>query len=97
MLCVVEVKCYSCGRVCGEIRVPSQERPSMRLVRPVAVGRPCGLNTERLVRCTHCGGNIYLDETACVYGYEVYPPASEQQPPLERRLFNDRRRTRRAA
>lgn len=71
MLCVTEVKCYQCSRVCGEVDGLRPQDFDLRRIRADVSTYRCGLESGRPFRCSRCGGNIYLGDVECVYGYEV--------------------------
>ena len=59
---VAQVKCYSCGRVCGEVK--GEDLYGLRLQDmyvPKYAGR-CGPAEGDPFRCSCCGGLVYMDQ-----------------------------------
>lgn len=73
MRCVAEVKCYQCSRVCGEVRGLRPQQLDLFDVRVNPQVHRCGLRPGPLLRCSRCGGNIYIGDVECMYRYETLP------------------------
>jgi len=71
MLCVAEVKCYQCSRICGEVGGLRPQGFDLRRIKVDVTAHRCGLSPGRPFRCSRCGGNIYLGDVECVYGCET--------------------------
>ena len=71
MLCVAEVKCYQCSRICGEVEGLHPQDFDLRRVQVDLSTYRCDLESVWPLRCGRCGGNLYLDDVECVYGSET--------------------------
>ena len=68
---IAEVKCYLCSRICGEVDGRDPQELDLRRVQVDVSARRCGLKPGQPLRCSRCGGSIYIGDVECVYGREV--------------------------
>jgi hypothetical protein len=98
---VADLKCYMCGAVAGAIESdqalagPAANRPVM-LRRPGET-EPVQVMNWRRLRCTRCGGPLFLDETEVItrridqYNWLDERPRRGRPP---KRILEERRRER---
>ena len=68
---VAQVKCYSCGRVCGEVKGEDLYGLSLQdMYVPKYAGR-CGPSEDTPFRCSCCGGLVYIDQPFSANSGEV--------------------------
>lgn len=60
MIITAEVTCYLCSRVCGEVEGDLTEPLRISAIYPV--GGLCSLSPKAPLRCSRCGGAVYLDD-----------------------------------
>ena len=75
MLYVAEVKCYLCSRRCGQVRAKRLKELSLRGALLALSGDTCGMDPRRTLRCSRCGGNVYLGEVENLMSYQINPAA----------------------
>jgi hypothetical protein len=67
MKTVADVKCYHCGRVSGEATLAPGSQTVVIAFSPASGYRVASDSVrEGHLRCGHCGGPVYLDETRVV-------------------------------
>lgn len=98
---VADLKCYMCGGVCGSIESdqPLTGTPGLRpvLLRRPGEAQPVQLVDWRRLRCTRCGGPLFLDESEVItrrideYNWLDERPRRGRPP---KRLLEERRRER---
>ena len=57
-----QVKCYSCGRICGEVKAPSVHDLNLKNFYIPKYAAAYGLSEGTPLRCKRCGGAVYIDE-----------------------------------
>ena len=71
---VAQIKCYNCGRTCGEVVGPSIRDLTLENARvPEYIGesgRPDGIPS----RCQRCEGSVYVDEPFTLSVGEILAP-----------------------
>lgn len=92
MIIAAEVKCLNCSRVCGEIEGVPLGPISFEEIRPYGEEWTCPPIAEARIRCSRCGGSVYLDEVR-----EVKPPLLDVADALEPKRRRVRRRIKAAA
>ena len=70
---VAEVKCYNCGRTCGEISAQSLHDLTLDNIRVPEYTRRCGLSKGTTLRCERCGGSVYIDQPFTAGAGELIP------------------------
>ena len=78
---VAQVKCYNCGRICGEVSAPSPYELDLEDVyRPdYAIGY--GLSQSNYPRCSRCEGAVFIDEPFTAGAGELLLPQDVQSRP----------------
>jgi hypothetical protein len=98
---VADLKCYMCGAVCGSIE-SDQPLTGIAASRPVLLRRPgetepTQVGNWRRLRCTRCGGPLFLDESEVItrrvdeYNWLDERPRRGRPP---KRILEERRRER---
>jgi hypothetical protein len=98
---VADLKCYMCGAVCGSLESdhPFSSLPgsgALRLQRP-GESEPAHIDNWRRLRCTRCGGPLFLDESEVItrrideYNWLEERPRRGRPP---KRILEERRRER---
>jgi hypothetical protein len=98
---VADLKCYMCGGVCGSIEsdqpLVGNAAPRPVLLRRPGIDEPVQLAEWRRLRCTRCGGPLFLDEPDVItrrvdeYNWLDERPRRGRPP---KRLLEERRRER---
>ena len=85
-----EVYCYHCGRLAGTWEWLSTAAPEAGIFQPLGKEERLPARLSR-VRCLHCGGPIFLDETTRVAPPLVFAferPRRGRPPKQDRRLVS---------
>ena len=72
---VAQVKCYNCGRTCGEVAGTSLGDLKLDSAYVPAYAGDERLSAESPLRCGRCGGAVYVDEPFTLGSGELRPPA----------------------
>ena len=68
---VAQVKCFSCGRICGEVHAPSVRELTLEKVYVPSYAAGLVHSGNDNTRCRRCGGMVYLDEPFSLGSAEI--------------------------
>ena len=74
LLRVAQVKCYNCGRTCGEVKGRTVHELNIESVYIPQYAGVCALDEKNPRRCKRCGGSVYIDDPFTASAGELVTP-----------------------
>ena len=74
LLKVAQVKCYNCGRTCGEVKGRTVHELNIESAYIPQYAGEYGLDERNPRRCKRCGGSVYIDDPFTASAGELATP-----------------------